>query len=86
MIRDCKKRHNRNHKFQSPHIASTTEASDPLVQLTTELAKFQLYQDSLRSPSTPITAIAESSNPNKCLISSSSSEWIIDSETRSHDR
>ena len=28
VIRDCKKRQNRNQKFQSAHIASTTEASD----------------------------------------------------------
>ena len=37
-----------------------------------------MYQDSLRSPSTPITAIAESGNPNKCLVSSSPSKWVID--------
>ena len=49
-----------------------------------ELAKFQLYQDSLRTPSTLITAIAESSNPNKCLVSSSSSEWVIDSRAKDH--
>ena len=83
--RDCKKRQTRNHKFQSTHIASTTEASNQSVQFsTTELARFQLYQDSLRSPSTPITAIAESSNYNKCLVSSSSSEWVIDSEAIDH--
>ena len=34
VIRDCKKRQNRNHKFQSAHIASTTEASDQSVQIT----------------------------------------------------
>ena len=80
MIRDCKKRHNRNQKFQYAHIASTTEASDQSVKFSVaELAKFQLYQDSSRSPSTPITAIAESGNPNKCLVSSSSFEWVIDS-------
>ena len=28
LIRDCKKRQNRNQKFQSAHIASTTETSD----------------------------------------------------------
>ena len=57
-------------KFQSAHITSTTEASDQSVQFSVaELARFQLYQDSLRSPSTPITAIAESGNPNKCLVS-----------------
>ena len=75
VIRDCKKRQNRNHKFQSAHIASTTEASDQSVQFSAaELARFQLYQDSLKSSSTPITAIVESGNPNKYLVSSSSSE------------
>ena len=75
MIRDCKKQQNRNQKFQSAHITSTTKASDRSVQLlAVELVRFQLYQDSLRSPSTPITVIVESGNPNKCLVSSSSSE------------
>ena len=85
MIRDCKKRQNRNQKFKSAHIASTTEASDQSIQFSTaELAKFQLYQDSLRSPSTPIIAIAESGNPNKCLVSSSSFEWVIDPGATDH--
>ena len=85
VIRDCKKRQNRNQKFQSAHIASTTEASNQLVQFSAaELARFQLYQDSLRSPSSPIIAITESGNPNKCLVSSSSSEWVIDSEATDH--
>ena len=43
-----------------------------------------MYHDSLRSPSTPITAIAESGNPNKCLVSSSSFEWVIDSGATDH--
>ena len=38
----------------------------------------------MRSPSTPITAIAESGNPNKCLVYSSSSEWVIDSGAIDH--
>ena len=38
----------------------------------------------MRSPSTPITAIAELSNPNKCLVSSSSSEWVIDFGATDH--
>ena len=85
MIRDCQKRHNRNQKFQSAHIASTNEASDQSIKFSVvELARFQLYQDSLRSPSTPITAIAESGNPNKCLVSSSSSKWAIDSGVTNH--
>ena len=41
-------------------------------------------QDSLRSPSTLITAIAESGNPNKYLVFSSSSEWVIDSRATYH--
>ena len=85
MIRDCKKRQSRNQKFQSAHIASTTEASDQSVQFSAaELARFQLYQDSLRSPSTSITVIAKSDNPNKCLVSSSSFEWVIDSGATDH--
>ena len=43
-----------------------------------------MYQDSLRSPYTPITAIAESGNPNKCLVSSSSFEWVINSRATDH--
>ena len=85
VIRDCKKRQNRNQKFQSAHITSTTEASDQSVQFSAaELARFQLYQESLRSSSTPITAIAESSNLNKCLVTSSFSEWVIDSGATDH--
>ena len=85
MIRDSKKRHTRNHKFQSAHIASNIETSDQSVQFSAaELARIQLYQDSLRSPSTPITVIDESGNPNKCLVSFSSSEWIIDSRATHH--
>ena len=38
----------------------------------------------MRSPFAPITAIAESGNPNKCLVSSSSFEWVIDSEAIDH--
>ena len=36
----------------------------------------------MKSPSAPITDIAD--NPNKCLVSSSSSEWVIDSEATDH--
>ena len=49
-----------NQRFSSAHVASTNEASDQLVPFTTkELAKFHLYHESLKSPSTPITTIAE---------------------------
>ena len=85
MTRDCKKRHNQNQKFQSTHIASTTKALDQSIQFASaKLVGFQLYQDSLRSPSTRITATAESGNPNICLVSSSSSEWVIDSRATYH--
>ena len=85
VIRDCKKQQSRNQIFKSAHVASTNEAPDKSIQFTTkELAKFHLYQESLKSPSTPITAIVESSNPNKCLVSSSFSKWVIDSEATNH--
>ena len=85
MIRDCKKRQSQNQRVRFTHVASTNEASDQSVQFTTEeLVRFHLYQKSLKSPSTPITAIAESGNPNKCLVSSSSSKWVIDSGATYH--
>ena len=43
-----------------------------------------MYQESLKSLSTQITAIVELSNSNKCLVSSSSSEWVIDSRAIDH--
>ena len=52
--------------------------------MTDELARFHLYQESLKSPSTPIIVIAESGNPDKCLVSSLSSEWVIDSKATNH--
>ena len=85
VIRDCKKRQSRDKRFPSTHVASTNEASDKSIQVTTEkLARFHSYQESLKSPSTPITAIAKSGNPNKCLVSSSSFEWVIDSRATNH--
>ena len=49
-------------------MASSNEASDQLVQfLAEELVKFKMFQESLKSPFTPITAIAESGNPNMAL-------------------
>ena len=85
VIRDSKKWQSRNQRVQSTHVASTNEASYQSIQFTAkELAKFHLYHESLKSPSTPITALAESGNPNKCLVSSSSSKWVIDSEAIDH--
>ena len=74
VIRDCKKLQNRNQRFRSAHIASSNEASDQSVQFSAKLARFHLYQESLKSPSTSVTTIDESGNPNTCLISSLSSE------------
>ena len=45
---------------------------------------FHLYQESLKSLSIPITTIAKSGNSNKCLVSSSSFEWVIDSRATDH--
>ena len=74
MIQDCKKRQNWNKRFLFAHVASTNEALDQSIQFSAEeLARFYLYQESMKSPSTPIIAIAKSSNPNKCFITSSSS-------------
>ena len=85
MIRDYKKWQNRNQGFPSAHVAFTNEASYQLVQFSVEeFARFHLYWESLKSPSTPITAIAKLGNPNKCLVSSSSSKWVIDSRATDH--
>ena len=85
VIRDSKKLQNRNHRFPSAHIVSSNETSDQPVQFSADkLAKFHLYQESLKSPSISVTAIAKSSNPNTCLVSSSSFEWVIDSKVTDH--
>ena len=85
VIRDYKKRQSRNQSFSSAHVSSTSEASDQSVQfIEEELARFHLYEESLKSPSTLITVITKSGNPNKCLVSSSSSEWVIDSGVTDH--
>ena len=39
---------------------------------------------SLKSPSTTVIAIVESGNPNTYLVSSSFSEWVIDSRATDH--
>ena len=58
VIRNCKKRQRRNQRLKSAHVASTNEVSDQLVQFTTEkLAKFHLYQESLKSPSIPLLSL-----------------------------
>ena len=75
VIQDCKKLQNRNQRFPSAYVASSTEAFDQSVQFfVDELAKFRLYEKSLQSPSTPVTTNTESGNPNTCLVSYSSFE------------
>ena len=79
VIQGCKKLQYRNQRVLFAHIASFTEAFDQSVEFSADkLTRFHLYQKSLQSPSTPDSAIAESGNPNTCLVSSSSSEWVID--------
>ena len=54
VIRDCKKAAKSESQTSISHVASTNEALDQSVQFTTEeLTKFHLYQESLKSPSTP---------------------------------
>ena len=67
------------------NLASTNGASDRSVQFSIEeLTMFHLYLESLKSLSTPITSIVESSTSNTCLVSSSSFEWVIDSIATYH--
>ena len=78
MIQDYKKLHSWNKRFSSTYIASFNEASDKSVWFSSDkLAMFHLYQESLKSPFTPVTAIVESSNPNTCLVSSLSSHGSL---------
>ncbi|XP_071900983.1 uncharacterized protein [Coffea arabica] len=86
MKRDCKKLQYRNQRTQSAHIASTNDAINHEKSVTIsadEFTKFSQYQESLKSSSTPVTAIAESGKPNTCLVSSSS-KWVIDSGATNH--
>ncbi|XP_071912580.1 uncharacterized protein [Coffea arabica] len=86
MKRDCKKLQYRNQRTQSAHIASTNDAINHEKSITIsadEFAKFSQYQESLKSSSTPVTAIAELGKPNTCLVSSSS-KWVIDSGATDH--
>ena len=85
VLRDCRKRLSRNPRGSSAHLVTSTEVGDQAIQFSPdELARFHLYQESLKSTSTPIATIAESGNRNTCLVSSSSSEWVIDSGATDH--
>ena len=85
VIRDYKKLQNWNQRFPSSHIASSNEPLDRSIQFSKDkLARFHLYKKSLQFPSASITAIAEWGNQNTCLVSSLSSEWVIDSGATDH--
>ena len=76
--RECRKLLNRNRRFQPTHVASTSNISKQSVVLSAyEYAKL------LKSASTPIIALAESSKPNTCLMFSSS-KWVIDFGSTDH--
>ena len=63
---------NRNRRFQSTHIASASNTlKQSIVLYVDEYAKL------LKPASTPTIALAKSSKPDMCLMSSSSN-WVID--------
>ena len=73
MKRDYRKLQSRNQGFRSAQVASSSDASGKSITVfADDFAKFSQYQESLRTSSTPVTAIAESGKPNTCLVSSSS--------------
>ena len=60
------------------------EASKAIVTIPAdEYAKLLEDQETLKNSSHSVTAIAESGNPNKCLVSSTS-KWVIDSGATDH--
>ena len=81
--RTCRKLQNKTQKPQSAHVAATDTSEKKVMISADEFAKFSQYQESLKSSSTSITALAESGKPNTCLISSSS-KWVIDSGATDH--
>lgn len=82
--RDCRKLQYKNQKTHSAHIASTNDTSAQSVLISAdEFAKFSQYQESLKSSSSSVTAIADSGKQNACLLSSSS-KWVIDSGATDH--
>ncbi|KAL5810383.1 hypothetical protein ACOSQ3_027085 [Xanthoceras sorbifolium] len=84
MKHDCRKLQYKNKKAHSAHVASTNDYSKKSVLISAdEFAKFSEYQESLKSSSPSITAIADSGKPNACFLSSSS-KWVIDSGATDH--
>ena len=85
VIQHCKKLQNWNQGFSFAHVASSTKTFDQSVQFSAdELARLHLYQKSLHSPFTLVTDIVESGKSNTCLVSSLSSQWVIDSGATNH--
>lgn len=76
--RDCRKLQYKNQKAHSAHVASTNDNSEKSVLIyADEFAQFSQYQESLKSQSPFVIAIADSDKPNACLLSLSS-KWVID--------
>ncbi|KAM6572657.1 hypothetical protein CsatA_016737 [Cannabis sativa] len=81
---ECRKLQFKNRQQHSANIASTSDASDKSVLISAdEFAKFSRYQETLKSSSSSVTAIADSGNSNACLLSKSS-KWVIDSGATDH--
>ncbi|CAH9095118.1 unnamed protein product [Cuscuta europaea] len=73
LIKDCRKLKFKNQGNQVAHIASVTQPSNgSIIMSSEEYAKFLGYQEALKHSSTPISVVANSGNPNTCLVSSSS--------------
>lgn len=76
--RDYRKLQYKNKKAHSAHVASTNDNSEKSVLIyMDEFAQFSQYQESLKSQSPFVSAIAGSDKPNACLFSLSS-KWVID--------
>ena len=65
--RECRKLLNQNRRFQYAHVVSASGTLEQSVVLFTDE-----YAKLLKPASTPTTALAESSKPDTCLMSSSS--------------
>ncbi|KAK6131239.1 hypothetical protein DH2020_035020 [Rehmannia glutinosa] len=76
--KDCPKLQRKNRFSHSTHLASANAPLESVLISADDYAKFSQYQETLKSSSSSITAIADSGKPQACLISSSS-KWVIDS-------
>ncbi|KAK6118704.1 hypothetical protein DH2020_047561 [Rehmannia glutinosa] len=82
-FKECPKLQRKNRFNHSAHIASANAPPDSVLISADDYAKFSQYQESLKSSSASITAIADSGKPQICLLSSSS-KWVIDSGATDH--